>query len=206
MTQFNGNGNRHGATDTKVEISTNPISPNSQKIYVNGTLHKDIKVPFREISLSPSTTVTGNGNGNGHHKEDESSILVYDTSGPYTDPDAKIDIRKGLEPIRQPWIMGRGDVEYYDARTIMPKDDGYREGENPNTERFPNTRKQVLRAKPGQNVSQMHYAKKGIITPEMEFIAIRENQKRKQWTQDAEREQRLKGKSFGASLREKMTP
>ena len=206
MTQFNGNGNRHGATDTKVEISTNPISPNSQKIYVNGTLHKDIKVPFREISLSPSTTVTGNGNGNGHHKEDESSILVYDTSGPYTDPDAKIDIREGLEPIRQPWIMGRGDVEYYDARTIMPKDDGYREGENPNTERFPNTRKQVLRAKPGQNVSQMHYAKKGIITPEMEFIAIRENQKRKQWTQDAEREQRLKGNSFGASLREKITP
>ena len=206
MTQFNGNGNRHGATDTKVEISTNPISPNSQKIYVNGTLHKDIKVPFREISLSPSTTVTGNGNGNGHHKEDESSILVYDTSGPYTDPDAKIDIREGLEPIRQPWIMGRGDVEYYDARTIMPKDDGYREGENPNTERFPNTRKQVLRAKPGQNVSQMHYAKKGIITPEMEFIAIRENQKRKQWTQDAEREQRLKGNSFGASLREEITP
>jgi phosphomethylpyrimidine synthase len=208
MTQSNDNGNRHGATDEKVEISTNPISPNSKKVYVNGTLHKDIKVPFREISLSPSTTVTGNGNGNGsgHHKEDESSVLVYDTSGPYTDPDANIDIREGLEPIRQPWIMGRGDVEYYDARTILPKDDGYREGENPNTERFPKTRKQVLRAKPGQNVSQMHYAKKGIITPEMEFIAIRENQKRKQWTQDAEREQRLKGNSFGANLQEEITP
>ena len=208
MTQSNDNGNRHGATDEKVEISTNPISPNSKKVYVNGTLHKDIKVPFREISLSPSTTVTGNGNGNGngHHKEDESSILVYDTSGPYTDPDANIDIREGLQPIRQPWIMGRGDVEYYDARTILPKDDGYREGENPNTERFPKTRKQVLRAKPGQNVSQMHYAKKGIITPEMEFIAIRENQKRKQWTQDAEREQRLKGNSFGANLQEEITP
>ena len=83
MTQFNGNGNgnRHGTTDTKVEISTNPISPNSQKIYVNGTLHKDIKVPFREISLSPPTTVIGNGNGD-HKKNDESSILVYDTSGP----------------------------------------------------------------------------------------------------------------------------
>ena len=203
----NSNGNRHGATDEKVEISTDPISPNSKKVYVNGTLHPDIKVPFREISLSPSTTVSGNGNDNGHHREnDESSILVYDTSGPYTDPETKIDIREGLQPIRLPWITGREDVEYYDARTIMPKDDGYRDGENPNTERFPKTRVQVLRAKPGQNVTQMHYAKKGIITPEMEFIAIRENQKRKQWVEDAERENRLKGNSFGANLQNHITP
>ena len=211
MTQLksNGSGNRHGATDEKVEISTDPISPNSKKVYVNGTLHPDIKVPFREISLSPSTTISGNGNenDNGHHKENsESSILVYDTSGPYTDPEAKIDIREGLQPIRLPWIMGREDVEYYDARTILPKDDGYRDGENPNTERFPKTRSQVLRAKPGQNVTQMHYAKKGIITPEMEFIAIRENQKRKQWMEDAERENRLKGNSFGANLQNEITP
>ena len=210
MTQLksNGNGNRHGATDEKVEISTDPISPNSKKIYVNGTLHPDIKVPFREISLSPSTTINSNGNGNnGHHKENsEHSILVYDTSGPYTDPEAKIDIREGLQPIRLPWVMGRKDVEYYDARTILPKDDGYRNGENPNTERFPKTRSQVLRAKPGQNVTQMHYAKKGVITPEMEFIAIRENQKRKQWTEDAERENRLKGNSFGANLQNEITP
>ena len=148
-----------------------------------------------------------NGNGKGDHKEDDdSSILVYDTSGPYTDPEAKIDIREGLQPIRLPWITGREDVEYYDARTIMPKDDGYRDGENPNTERFPKTRAQVLRAKPGQNVTQMHYAKKGIITPEMEFIAIRENQKRKQWIEDAERENRLKGNSFGANLQNEITP
>ena len=203
----NGNGNRHGATDDKIEISTNPISPKSKKVYVSGTLYPDIKVPFREISLSPSTTISGNGNSNGHHKEgDESSILVYDTSGPYTDPKAIIDIREGLEPIRLPWITGREDVEYYEARTIMPKDDGYRDGENPNTERFPKTRAQVLRAKPGQNVTQMHYAKKGIITPEMEFIAIRENQKRKQWIEDPERENRLKGNSFGANLQNEITP
>ncbi|MBT4374802.1 MAG: phosphomethylpyrimidine synthase ThiC [Nitrospina sp.] len=188
-------------------MSTDPISPNSKKIYVNGTLHPDIKVPFREISLSPSTTINSNGNGNGHHKENsENSILVYDTSGPYTDPKAMIDIREGLEPIRLPWITDREDVEYYDARTIMPKDDGYRDGENPNTERFPKTRSQVLRAKPGQNVTQMHYAKKGVITPEMEFIAIRENQKRKQWIEDAERENRLKGNSFGANLQNEITP
>ena len=203
----NGNGNRHGATDNKIEISTDPISPKSKKVYVSGTLFPDIKVPFREISLSPSTTISGNGNSNGHHKEgDESSILVYDTSGPYTDPKAIIDIREGLEPIRLPWIKDREDVEYYDARTIMPKDDGYRDGENPNTERFPKTRAQVLRAKPGQNVTQMHYAKKGIITPEMEFIAIRENQKRKQWIEDPERENRLKGNSFGANLQSEITP
>jgi len=205
----NGIGNRHGATDEKVEISTDPISPNSKKVYVKGTLHPDIKVPFREISLSPSTTINSNpnGNGNGDQKENnESSILVYDTSGPYTDPKAKIDIREGLQPIRLPWITGREDVEYYDARTIMPKDDGYRDGENPNTERFPKTRAQVLRAKTGQNVTQMHYAKKGIITPEMEFIAIRENQKRKQWMEDAEREDRLKGNSFGANLQSEITP
>jgi len=203
----NGNGNRHGATDDKIEISTDPISPKSKKVYVSGTLFPDIKVPFREISLSPSTTISGNGNSNGHHKEgDESSILVYDTSGPYTDPKAMIDIREGLEPIRLPWITGREDVEYYKARTIMPKDDGYRDGENPNTERFPKTRAQVLRAKPGQNVTQMHYAKKGIITPEMEFIAIRENQKRKQWIENPERENRLKGNSFGANLQNEITP
>ena len=209
MTTSNGNGNRngnrHGATDEKVNISTDPISPKSKKVYVSGTIHPDIKVPFREISLSASTTVNGNGNGY-HIEQDESSLIVYDTSGPYTDPDAKIDIREGLEPIRLPWIIGRGDVEYYDGRKIEPKDDGYREGENPNTERFPKTRDKVLRAKPGQNVSQMYYAKRGIITPEMEFIAIRENQKRKQWVENEEREQRLTGNSFGASLPQEITP
>ena len=209
MTTSNGNGNRngnrHGATDEKVNISTDPISPKSKKVYVSGTIHSDIKVPFREISLSASTTVNGNGNGN-HIEQDESSLIVYDTSGPYTDPDAKIDIREGLDPIRLPWIIGRGDVEYYDGRKIEPKDDGYREGENPNTERFPKTRDKVLRAKPGQNVSQMYYAKRGIITPEMEFIAIRENQKRKQWVENEEREERLTGNSYGASLPQEITP
>ncbi len=209
MTTSNGNGNRngnrHGATDEKVNISTDPISPKSKKVYVSGTIHSDIKVPFREISLSASTTVNGNGNGY-HIEQDESSLIVYDTSGPYTDPDAKIDIREGLDPIRLPWIIGRGDVEYYDGRKIEPKDDGYREGENPNTERFPKTRDRVLRAKSGQNVSQMYYAKRGIITPEMEFSSIRENQKRKQWVENEEREQRLTGNSFGASLPQEITP
>ena len=207
MTTSNGNGNgqRHGATDEKVNISTDPISPKSKKVYVSGTIHPDIRVPFREISLSTSTPLNGNGNGY-RPGNDENSLIVYDTSGPYTDPNVKINIREGLETIRLPWITGRGDVEYYDGRKIEPKDDGYREGENPNTERFPKTRDKVLRAKSGQNVTQMHYANKGIITPEMEFIAIRENQKRKQWVEDAEREKRLTGNSFGASLPQEITP
>ena len=91
--KFNGNGNRHGATNEKVEISTKPISPNSKKVYINGTQHPDIKVPFREIFLSTSKTTTGNGNGN-HNQNVGSSVLVYDTSGSYTDPDVSINIRE----------------------------------------------------------------------------------------------------------------
>ena len=121
MTKINGNGSghRHGATDEKVNISTDPISPKSKKVYVSGTIHPYIKVPFREISLSSSTTVTSNenGNGNGHHpKKDESALIVYDTSGPYTDPNVQINIREGLEPIRLSWITSRRDVEYYEGR------------------------------------------------------------------------------------------
>ena len=89
MTQSKSNGNRHGVTDEKVVISTDPISPNSKKTYVAGTLHPEIQVPFREITLS--STVGGNGNGT-HSENDESSILVYDTSGPYTDPKANIAV------------------------------------------------------------------------------------------------------------------
>ena len=128
--------NRHGVTDEKVVISTDPISPNSKKVYVQGTLHPAIQVPFREITLS--STVTGNGNGKGTRSEnDESSILVYDTSGPYTDPKANIDIREGLNPIRLPWIMGREDVEYYDGRGILPKDDGLPRRGKPQYRTFP---------------------------------------------------------------------
>ncbi len=104
--------------------------PSSKKIKVPGTLHPELRVPMREISL------TG-----------EAPVYTYDTSGPYTDPEATIDLGKGLEPLRRSWILGRGDVA----------------GEKP------------LRAKPGRNVSQMHYAKKGVITHEMEYVAIREN-------------------------------
>ena len=139
----------------------------SKKVYVEGS-RPDIKVPMREIGLSRTVTSFG--------EEENAPIRVYDTSGPYTDSDYNIDVRKGLPALRKKWILERNDVEVYEGREIKPIDNGYLEGdERANLEWFPSSDKTTLRAKEGQNVTQMHYAKKGIITPEMEFIAIREN-------------------------------
>ena len=188
-----------------VTITTDPISPNSKKIYETGVLHPDLRVPFREVSLAP-TRVTNSKTGESHMEENE-PVRLYDTSGPYTDPEVSIDVRQGLEPIRLPWILGREDVEAYEGRAVRPEDNGYRTAEQMGgLEHFDRSGRKIYRAKPGGNVSQMHYAKKGIITPEMEYIAIRETQKRRALFEDAEREARLKGNSFGASLPEVITP
>lgn len=136
----------------------------SKKVYVEGS-SSDIQVPMREIALSPTTGSFG--------EEENVPVRVYDTSGPYTDPDVTINIQEGLKPLRQKWITERGDVEEYEGRTIKPEDNGYKKA-NPNIS-YPELKRKPLRAKAGQNVTQMHYAKKGIITPEMEFIAIREH-------------------------------
>lgn len=190
--------------DNKVKITTDPISPNSTKIYENGIIHKDLRVPFREVSQAPTQVTEKNGEV---RMEVNEPVRIYDTSGPYTDPNVTIDVRKGLEPIRQPWILGRGDVETYAGRAVKPEDNGYRNHDQMGSlERFDRSEKLIYRAKPGGNVSQMHYAKKGMITPEMEYIAIRETQKRISLFEDAEREARLKGNSFGAHLPEVITP
>ncbi|MEK4219666.1 MULTISPECIES: phosphomethylpyrimidine synthase ThiC [Bacillus] len=136
----------------------------SKKVYVEGA-SPDIQVPMREIELSPTTGSFG--------EEENAPVRVYDTSGPYTDPDVKINIQEGLKPLRHKWITGRGDVEEYDGRAVKPEDNGYKKA-NPNVS-YPGLKRKPLRAKTGQNVTQMHYAKKGIITSEMEFIAIREH-------------------------------
>ncbi|CCU57326.1 phosphomethylpyrimidine synthase ThiC [Bacillus subtilis] len=136
----------------------------SKKVYVEGS-SSDIQVPMREILLSPTTGSFG--------EEENAPVRVYDTSGPYTDPEVTINIQEGLKPLRQKWITERGDVEEYEGRTIKPEDNGYKKA-NPNVS-YPGLKRKPLRAKAGQNVTQMHYAKKGIITPEMEFIAIREH-------------------------------
>ena len=183
-----------------IDISNKPVSPNSKKVYVAGSIHPQIRVPFREITL----TASPNGNGSPALPE---SVIVYDTSGPYTDPNKEIDIRKGMEPLRAEWIQSRGDVEEYEGRMVQPGDNGYKSEEHlPERERFPLADRKILRAKSGKNVSQLHYARQGIITPEMEYIAIRENQKRADLYLDMEREKRLAGNSFGASIPDEITP
>ncbi|WP_066059930.1 phosphomethylpyrimidine synthase ThiC [Robertmurraya korlensis] len=142
----------------------------SKKVYVQGS-RNDIRVPMREIALSPTTGTVG--------EEDNPPVRVYDSSGPYTDSQHFVDITKGLPNIRQNWIREREDVEEYEGRDIKPEDNGFKEENDPraNHKVFPGLKRKPLRAKKGHNVTQLHYAKKGIITPEMEFIAIRENMK-----------------------------
>jgi phosphomethylpyrimidine synthase len=141
--------------------------PNSKKVYIQGS-RPDIRVPMREITLSPTT------GRNGEEIPNE-PVRVYDTSGPYTDPNVETDIRKGLPPLRRPWILERGDVEEYEGREVKPVDDGYRSKDPLENEDLKRLKRRPLRAKKGKIVTQMHYAKKGIITPEMEFVALREN-------------------------------
>ncbi|MED3661098.1 MULTISPECIES: phosphomethylpyrimidine synthase ThiC [Ureibacillus] len=138
--------------------------PASKKVYVEGS-RSDIRVPMRGITLSPTKTETG--------IIENEPVRVYDTSGPYTDPDFQPDIQKGLPPLRKRWILERGDVEEYEGRPVKPEDNGFR-NEKQSEITLPFERK-PLRAKKGKTVTQMHYAKRGIITPEMEFVAIREN-------------------------------
>jgi phosphomethylpyrimidine synthase len=175
-------------------ISRDPF-PNSTKVYVKGRLH-DIRVAMREIELDDSFPIPGSAKR--PHKGRD-SITVYDTSGPYTDPAADIDVRKGLFPLREEWILRRGDVEAlpdFSSRFARVSAGGAKMLGI----KFNNTRK-PLRAKSGANVTQMHYARKGIITPEMEYIAIRENQRI-----DERREQLgglakfHPGESFGADM------
>lgn len=137
--------------------------PNSRKIYIQGS-RPDVQVPHREIKLS--NTETDNG------IIENTPIRVYDTSGPYTDPNVDIDVHQGLPALRAQWIAERDDTETYEMRGFQRGDDGIRSAER---RPFPGLERQPLRAVEGKNVSQMHYARQGIITPEMEYIAIREN-------------------------------
>ena len=170
--------------------------PASRKAYIPGQLHADLRVPVRDIALTNGEVVS-----------------VYDTSGPYTDPDALIDVRKGLASVRGGWITGRGDVEHYEGRAPVALDDGQK---SEDATRLAQLRAEAaalqrkpLRAKAGANVTQMHYAKKGIITPEMEYVALRENGKREwmeQYMADGGREKRLMGNPLGASIPRIITP
>jgi phosphomethylpyrimidine synthase len=170
-----------------IGVTTGPIR-GSRKIHVASPTGSGIRVAMREILLEPSSG--------------EPPVRVYDTSGPYTDPSATIDIAKGLPELRRDWIRGRGDVEEVTQREVRPEDNGQlgpdRSGGVP---AFPNVKKQVLRAKPGANVSQMHYARRGIITPEMEYVATRENLGRERLAEYVR-----DGQDWGASIPDYVTP
>jgi phosphomethylpyrimidine synthase len=171
--------------------------PQSRKVYVPGA-QPGVQVPMREIALTNGETVT-----------------VYDTSGPYTDPAADINIRQGLAPVRSEWVAARGDTERYEGRSRVALDDGGKHGEVADARiealraEAAGLQRQPLRAKAGRNVTQMHYARQGIVTPEMEYIAIRENGKRewmKEYLGQAEREARLRGNPLGARIPDVITP
>ncbi len=172
----------------EIGVTTGPIR-GSRKIHVESLRFPDVRVAMREISLEPSSG--------------EPPVRVYDTSGPFTDANATIDIATGLPQLRREWIMARGDVEEYDAREIKPEDNGLKGPDrSAGVPAFPNVVKRPLRAKAGANVSQMHYARKGIITAEMEYVAIRENIGRKQAKEALIRD----GQDWGASIPDYVTP
>ncbi|MBV8821286.1 MAG: phosphomethylpyrimidine synthase ThiC, partial [Ktedonobacteraceae bacterium] len=140
--------------------------PSSRKVYLVGS-RPDLRVPVREIILTPTTGRFGN--------TDNAPLRVYDTSGPYTDPEMRTDIRQGLAPLRKTWVLERGDVEEYVGHDIQPRDDGLKvHSPLANLAAFPALRRRPLRAKLGRTVTQLAYARRGTITPEMEFIALRE--------------------------------
>ena len=179
------------------EQITQPIS-GSKKIYVEGS-RPDIRVPMREISVTDTITEQG--------VEKNMPITVYDTSGAYTDPDVEIDLMKGLTPLRENWIKERNDTEQLEGPTSDYGQERLND-EKLDHLRFDHIRK-PLRAKPGKNVTQMHYAKQGIITPEMEFIAIREDMRLQELRKDPNYETLLrqhKGQNFGASIPDQITP
>jgi len=194
--------------------------PRSRKVYVEARSNESgetLKVPFREIELSPSKDFEG-------ISQENPPVRVYDASGVWTDPAFKCDVREGLPPLRREWIAGRGDVEEYEGRAVLPQDNGYltkgaediaRIKDSGALEEFPALRRYPLRAKTGSCVTQMYYARKGIVTPEMEFVAIRENLGRKiafETLQNGDGGDRSslmhqhKGEPFGASIPEFVTP
>jgi phosphomethylpyrimidine synthase len=167
------------------QVSIGPL-PASRKVYVPGRLFPDVSVAMREVSLS---------------SPDEPAVRVYDSSGPYTEPAAAIDIRTGLAGLRSDWIHARGDTEEVDGRAVRPEDNGIARNEAADLAEFPAGQRRPRCARDGVAVTQLAYARRGIITPEMEYIAIRENLGRV-----TEGDRPRDGESFGAELPNLVTP
>lgn len=182
-------------TAPKQEGITRKPFPNSQKIYVSGEIHPSIKVAMREIKLNDTVDAMTK------KRTPNEPVTVYDTSGPYTDPNKEINIHSGLERIREQWILDRGDVEELDSFSSEYCNERLNDASLDHL-RF-NLKHKPKRALKGKNVSQMYYAKQGIITPEMEYVAIRENQRIDEMTRLSKQHP---GQDFGASIPEKITP
>ena len=188
----------HPPLDRFAELLTQAREPfpASRKAHVPGVLHPGIRVPVREVTLSNGEVIT-----------------LYDTSGPYTDPAADVDVRRGLPALRADWIARRADTEAYEGRALLPVDDGAHKRD---AARIADLRaqagalqRQPVRALFGRRVTQMHYARRGIVTAEMEFVALRENLRRawmREYLADAERAQRIRGNPMGASIPDEITP
>ena len=213
---MNANPQFLAATAHVDEAAVQPL-PNSRKIYVEGS-QPDIRVPMREISQADTPLMFSGEPGSGAARsEPNPPIFVYDCSGPYTDPAAKIDIRTGLPALRTRWIESRGDTEIL---SDLSSEYGRQQAANPALAamRFPGLHRTPRRAKAGMNVSQMHYARQGIITPEMEFIAIRENNNRAAYLESLKQSgpqgaklaalmnRQHPGQNFGANLQNEITP
>lgn len=220
----NGGGDRVAIIPSYMSENTSSLQstdhslfPNSKRIYIQGS-RPDVQVPMREIALQDTRLPDGSLAGN-------DPIRVYDTSGSWGDAQFHGDCTKGLPRLREGWILERDDVESYEGRSVRPQDDGYLSEKHRETaaertnaddyDEFNNTRKTVYRAKPGHGVSQLYYAKKGIITPEMEYIAIRENMKLQAYreelemSEDAERNTlniQHPGQPWGAAIPKEITP
>ena len=175
---------------TEMNRLINDARPASKKVYVPGNLFPDISVPMREVSLTNGENIT-----------------LFDASGPYTDPGYELNVSQGLKDIRASWVDKRQDVEAYEGRIIKAVDNGMKDaGDLPF---YPGLQRQPKKALPGKNVTQLHYAKKGIITAEMEYVAIRENQRRElqiEAYKNEERDKRLKGNNFGPDIPRIITP
>ncbi len=194
------------------------VFPNSRRVYIKGSIHPEVQVPLREVDLAETNHPSG-------RVESNEPVRIYDTSGPWGDPAYNGDVEKGLPPLRRDWILSRGDVEEYDGRDIKPSDNGYLSDEHASRynekkavhnrlKEYPGLKRKPLRASKGHPVTQMWYAKQGIITPEMEFIAIRENLGREaafKAATDGSGPRNLlnfqhPGNSFGASIPEHISP
>ncbi|MBD9408782.1 phosphomethylpyrimidine synthase ThiC [Stutzerimonas stutzeri] len=187
--------NKNLSESAQVDQQSIQPFPRSQKIYVQGS-RPDIRVPMREISLDVTPTDFGG--------EINAPVTVYDTSGPYTDPNVTIDVRKGLADVRSAWIEDRGDTEKLPGLTSEFGQRRLNDAEL-SAMRFAHVRN-PRRARAGHNVSQMHYAKKGIITPEMEYVAIRENMKLAEAREAGLLVEQHAGQSFGAAIPKEITP